>query len=119
MVRKIALEAGADAAVPANHWAEGGLGAIDLANAVIEVCKEPNEFKYIYDDELSIKEKIEAIAREIYRAKDVSYSEEAEKQIATYTSQGFSHLPICMAKTQYSFSADASAKGAPVGGWRV
>jgi methylenetetrahydrofolate dehydrogenase (NADP+)/methenyltetrahydrofolate cyclohydrolase/formyltetrahydrofolate synthetase len=115
LVRKISLEAGADAAVSANHWAEGGKGAIDLANAVIEVCKEPNEFKLLYGAELSIKEKIETIAREIYHAKDVSYSEEAEKQIETYTKQGFSNLPICMAKTQYSFSDDPNKKGAPEG----
>jgi len=113
LVRKISLEAGADAAVPANHWAEGGKGAIDLANVVIDVCKDPNDFKLLYDDNLSIKEKIETIAREIYHANGVSYSEEAEKQIETYTKQGFSGYPICMAKTQYSFSDDASKKGAP------
>lgn len=115
LVRKISLEAGADAAVSANHWAEGGKGAVDLANAVIDVCKEDNAFKFIYDENLPIKEKIEAIAREIYHAKDVSYSEEAEKQIETYTKQGFSNLPICMAKTQYSFSDDPNKKGAPEG----
>ena len=115
LVRKISLEAGADAAVPANHWAEGGKGAIDLANVVIDVCKDPNDFKLLYDDSLSIKEKIETIAREIYHANGVSYSEEAEKQIETYTKQGFSGYPICMAKTQYSFSDDASKKGAPTG----
>jgi len=113
LVRKISLEAGADAAVSANHWAEGGKGAIDLAKAVIETCKEPNDFKLLYGDELSIKEKIEAIAKEIYRAKDVSFSEEAEKQIELYTKQGFSGLPICLSKTQYSFSDDPAKKGAP------
>jgi methylenetetrahydrofolate dehydrogenase (NADP+)/methenyltetrahydrofolate cyclohydrolase/formyltetrahydrofolate synthetase len=115
LVRKISLEAGADKAVSANHWAEGGKGAIDLANAVIDVCKEPNEFKLLYDENLSIKEKIETIAREIYHAKDVSYTEEAEQQIETYTKQGFNLLPICMAKTQYSFSDDPNKKGAPEG----
>lgn len=115
LVRKISLEAGADKAVAANHWAEGGKGAIDLANAVIDVCKEPNEFKLLYNENLSIKEKIETIAREIYHAKDVSYTEEAEKQIETYTKQGFNLLPICMAKTQYSFSDDPNKKGAPEG----
>ena len=86
-----------------------------MANVVIDVCKEPNDFKLLYDDNLSIKEKIESIAREIYHANGVSYSEEAEKQIKTYTKQGFSGYPICMAKTQYSFSDDASKKGAPTG----
>lgn len=114
-MKKIALEAGADAAVPANHWAEGGKGAVELAKAVIDVCKEPNDFKLLYADELSIKDKIASIATEIYHAADVSYSEEAEKQIELYTKNGFANLPICMAKTQYSFSDDASAKGAPSG----
>jgi methylenetetrahydrofolate dehydrogenase (NADP+)/methenyltetrahydrofolate cyclohydrolase/formyltetrahydrofolate synthetase len=86
-----------------------------LAKAVIEVCKEPNEFKFIYEDSLSIKEKISAIAKEIYHAADVSYTEEADRQIEAYTQSGFSNLPICMAKTQYSFSDDASKKGAPSG----
>ena len=115
LIRKISLEAGADAAVAANHWAEGGKGAIDLANAVVEACKTDNAFKLLYPDSMPIKEKIETIAREMYGAKDVSYTETAEKQIATYASQGFGHLPICMAKTQYSFSADPKLKGAPKG----
>jgi methylenetetrahydrofolate dehydrogenase (NADP+)/methenyltetrahydrofolate cyclohydrolase/formyltetrahydrofolate synthetase len=115
LIKKLSLEAGADAAVAANHWAEGGAGAVELAKAVVEACREPSSFKLLYPDELSIKEKIETIAKEMYGAADVTYSEEAEKQIEAYTVQGFSHLPICMAKTQYSFSADPSAKGAPSG----
>jgi methylenetetrahydrofolate dehydrogenase (NADP+)/methenyltetrahydrofolate cyclohydrolase/formyltetrahydrofolate synthetase len=115
LVKKLSLEAGADAAVSANHWAEGGAGAVDLAKAVIEACREPSEFKLLYPDELYIKQKIETIAKEMYGAADVSYSEDAERQIAAYTEQGFAHLPICMAKTQYSFSADPNAKGAPTG----
>lgn len=115
LIQKAALEAGADAAVPSNHWAEGGKGAIELAKAVIEACKEPNPFKFLYDLDLPIKDKILTIAREFYGAKDVSYEASAEKQIETFTGQGFAHLPICMAKTQYSFSHDPNVKGAPTG----
>jgi methylenetetrahydrofolate dehydrogenase (NADP+)/methenyltetrahydrofolate cyclohydrolase/formyltetrahydrofolate synthetase len=115
LVSKLALEAGADAAVPSSHWAHGGKGAIDLAQAVIDACKEPNNFKLLYGDELSIKDKIETIAREMYGAAGVEYTEVAERQIESYTKQGFGRLPICMAKTQYSFSADPNAKGAPSG----
>jgi Formate--tetrahydrofolate ligase len=115
LVSKLALQAGADAAVPAAHWALGGKGAVDLAQAVIAACREPNDFKLLYGDELSIKDKIETIAREMYGAGGVEYTEEAEKQIESYTQQGFGRLPICMAKTQYSFSADPNAKGAPSG----
>ncbi|KAK4701981.1 hypothetical protein P7C70_g4241, partial [Phenoliferia sp. Uapishka_3] len=115
LVQKIALAAGADAAVPCTLWAEGGLGAIELGKAVIEACKEPNPFKFLYDLDLPIKDKIATIATEFYGAKDVSYSEEAEAQIASYTSQGFASLPICMAKTHLSLSHEPSAKGAPTG----
>lgn len=109
------MEAGADAAVASNHWAEGGKGAVDLAESVIKACSEPNPFKLLYGDDLSIKDKIFTIAKEMYGAASVSYTEEAEKQIAAFTANGLSHLPICMAKTQYSFSADPKIKGAPKG----
>lgn len=109
------MAAGADAAVSCTLWAEGGLGALDLGKAVIAACEEPNPFKFLYSLDLSIKEKIETIAKEFYGAKDVSYSEEAEQQIESYTKQGFSGLPICMAKTHLSLSADPKAKGAPTG----
>ncbi|KAM0792500.1 hypothetical protein ACM66B_005172 [Microbotryomycetes sp. NB124-2] len=115
IVRKAALEAGADAAVPATLWAEGGLGAIELGKAVIEACKEDNPFRFLYEDSLPIKDKIETIAREMYGAKDVEYSEEAEARIARYTEQGFAHLPICMAKTHLSLSHEPKLKGAPTG----
>ena len=115
LVIKAALAAGADAAVPCTLWAEGGLGAIELGKAVIQACSEPNPFKFLYELDLPIKEKIEIIAREMYGAKDCSYTPEAEEQIATITKQGFSALPICMAKTHLSLSADPKAKGAPTG----
>lgn len=113
-VRAAAKEAGAFAAVVTRHHSLGGAGALDLARAVVDACKQPTDFKYLYDVELGIKDKIEAIARS-YGAAGVSYSPEAEAQITKYTAMGFDQLPICMAKTQYSFSHDAKLKGAPSG----
>ena len=85
-------------------WAKGGDGAIDIANKLVKLSQQPNEFKYIYNDSDSIKEKILKIAKNIYYAKDVKYSEEAEKQIENIEKMGYAKLPICIAKTQYSFS---------------
>jgi len=110
-----ALAAGADAAVVSNHWAEGGAGAVELAKAVIATCEGPSNFKFLYDLDSSIEDKITAIAKEIYRADGVELSELARKQVETYTRQGFGGLPICVAKTQYSFSHDPKLKGAPTG----
>ena len=87
-------------------WAKGGDGAIDIANKLVKLSQQPNEFKYIYNDSDSIKEKILKIAKNIYYAKDVKYSEEAEKQIDNIEKMGYGKLPICIAKTQYSFSDD-------------
>ena len=87
-------------------WAKGGDGAIDIANKLVKLSQQPNEFKYIYNDSDSLKEKILKIARNIYYAKDVKYSEEAEKQIENIEKMGYAKLPICIAKTQYSFSDD-------------
>jgi formyltetrahydrofolate synthetase len=116
-VRKASLDAGAFDAVMSNHWAEGGAGAANLAAAVERACQEsdPSNFRLLYESNLSVKEKIETVCREIYRADGVEYSELAEKQIAQYEKSGFGRMPICIAKTQYSFSCDAEAKGAPVG----
>lgn len=99
----------------ANHWAEGGKGAIDLAKGIIEAAEKPKDFKLLYDADKSIVEKMEAIAREMYGAAGIELTENAQKQVETYTRQGFSHLPVCIAKTQYSLSHDASLKGAPTG----
>lgn len=115
MVRKIALEAGAEDAVMSNHWAEGGLGSIELGKAVMAACEKPADFKFLYPLDISIKEKIEIIAKKIYGADGVSYSETAEEQIANYNRLGFDGLPICMAKTHLSLSHDATLKGAPTG----
>jgi len=115
IVRQAALAAGAMDAVVSTHWADGGKGAIQLAEAVIRAAEKPSRFKQLYPVEMSIKEKIETIAREIYRADGVDYSPEAEEQIQRYNRLGFDALPICMAKTHLSFSTDAALKGAPTG----
>jgi len=115
LVRKAAIEAGAMDAVVSRHWMEGGAGAIDLAKAVIAACEKPSHFKQLYDVNLSIKEKIETICKEIYGADGVDYSPEAEAKISLYTKLGFANLPLCMAKTHLSFSHDAAIKGAPTG----
>jgi methylenetetrahydrofolate dehydrogenase (NADP+)/methenyltetrahydrofolate cyclohydrolase/formyltetrahydrofolate synthetase len=113
LVKKIAEEAGAHAAVPSNHWSEGGKGAIELAEAVIDACEQPNDFSFLYPLELSIKEKIETIASQVYGADGVDYSPLAEQQIAAYEKAGFGDLPMCMAKTHLSLSHDPAWKGVP------
>jgi len=116
LVRKAAIEeGGAEDAVICDHWEKGGEGAIDLAKAVVVACEKPSHFKFLYPLDQSIKKKIETIAREVYGADGVDYSPEAEKRIAEYTRLGFDKLPICMAKTHLSLSADANLKGVPNG----
>lgn len=115
LVKKVALEAGASDAVLSNHWAEGGLGAAALGEAVVAACEKESNFRFLYDLNLTIKEKIETIAKEIYKADGVTYSAKAEEQIARYTANGFDNLPICMAKTHLSISHDPNLKGAPTG----
>lgn len=115
LVKEAALEAGAEDAVMSNHWAEGGAGAKALAEAVVAACQKESHFGFLYDLDLSIKEKIETIAKTIYGADGVTYSEKAEKQIERYTANGFDKLPMCMAKTHLSISHDPSLKGAPRG----
>lgn len=113
----MSLAAGANDAVSCNHWAEGGAGAIDLGKAVIKACEESKEdkFKFLYELDTPIEHKIETICRDIYGADGVEYSDLAKEKISTYTRQGFGSLPICMAKTQYSFSHDPKLKGVPKG----
>jgi len=119
LVARLSEGAGAFAAVVANHWAEGGRGAVDLGRAVSAACAASRAdgvpFRFLYPLELSLKEKIETITREMYGAESVEYSELAEERIQTYERNGFGRLPICMAKTQYSLSTNAAAKGVPTG----
>lgn len=112
-VKRIAVEAGALGAAVSSHWAEGGKGALELAEMVIDAANRPNEFKFLYELELPIKEKIETIAKKIYGADGVSYTPQAEQQIKDYEANGFGDLPICMAKTHLSLSHDPTLKGAP------
>ena len=99
------------------HWSEGGKGTKDLAKNVVELCNksDKNKFKYLYSDETSILEKIEKIAKEIYKAKAVEVDEVIKEQIKKIERSGFKKFPICIAKTQYSFSTDPKLKGAPSG----
>jgi len=115
LIREEALSAGADAAVVSNHWAKGGAGARDLAEAVINICEGESNFKFLYDLDQSIEAKINAIGTEIYGADGIELSDLARQQVDTYTRQGYSGLPICMAKTQYSFSHDPKLKNVPSG----
>ena len=94
-------------------WGKGGEGGIELAKEVIRLCEQPNDFTFSYELNCSIKEKIEAIAKKIYHADGVNFTANAEKQIKTLTDLGYDHMPICMAKTQYSFTDDQTKLGAP------
>lgn len=96
-------------------WAEGGKGGEALAEEVIRLCETPNDFRFAYDETAPVKDKIEAIVKKIYGGDGVVYTAEAEKQIASLTALGLDRIPICMAKTQYSFSDDAAKLGAPDG----
>ena len=106
--------------IESTHWEEGGKGAEKLAKKVISMCEDDNDneqddndFRFSYELDLPIKDKIEKIATEIYGASDVSYSEKAEEQIQWFTENNYTHLPICMAKTHLSFSSDKNLKGRP------
>ena len=117
-IKQRAMDAGADFAVTHKVHANGGPGGAELAEAVVKACELPKEFKLLYPDDASIKEKIEAIATEIYGADGVDYLPAAEAKIKLYTELGYSHLPMCMAKTHLSLSHDPTLKGRPTG-WRL
>ena len=102
-------------AILSNVWAEGGKGGEDLAREVVRLCEEKGRFSYAYEDGLSLPEKIDAVVRRVYRGEGVTYTDEAKEQIKTLTSLGFGHCPVCIAKTQYSFSDDPQKLGAPEG----
>ena len=106
-------------AILCRHWAEGGKGAEDLARHVVYLAEEDTmphaEFSLLYLDDLPLKEKIETVAARIYRAAGVSFAPKAKRELERFQSSGFGHLPVCMAKTPYSFSSDESLLGAPTG----
>ncbi len=115
MVREYAVAQGAEDAVVSRHWAEGGKGAAELAEAVVAACDKPSNFRFLYPLDWPIKKKIEHIAKEIYGADGVTYEPLADEQIAAYERAGFGNLPICMAKTHLSLSHDPTLKGVPTG----
>ena len=100
-------------AITCKHWANGGEGTVDLAEKVVELAEEENNFKYIYEDDLPLIEKVRKIAKEIYRADDVIADKKILDQLAQFEEAGYAKFPICIAKTQYSFSTDPNNKGAP------
>jgi formate--tetrahydrofolate ligase len=118
LIRERALAAGADFAVSHDVHGSGGMGGIELAEAVVEACELPKNVRLLYPDHVTIKEKIEAVATGIYGADGVTYSSEAEEAIEKYTRLGYGRMPVCIAKTQFSLSHDASLKGRPKG-WRL
>lgn len=115
LIRKIAKSAGAEDTVLSDVWANGGVGGKDLAQAVIKAAEKPSKFKFLYELDWPIKQKIETIATRIYGAKDVHYESLANRKIKLYTELGYNKLPICMAKTHLSLSHDPGLKGRPTG----
>ena len=113
-IEEIAAEYGARAAVT-THFADGGKGAAELARAVAEAAAEESTFEVLYADDASLKEKIHSVATKVYGAEGVDYTDQAERQLSTYTEAGFGHLPVCIAKTHLSISSDPKLKGAPTG----
>ena len=113
-IQAVAEEHGVKA-VCATHWADGGTGASNLAQAVMDSLDEPGDVELLYADELPLRDKIEVVATRIYGAREVAYDPWAADQLEEFEALGYGHLPVCIAKTQYSFSADPKVLGAPVG----
>lgn len=114
LIREKCKELGVNVAL-SNVWAEGGAGGEELAREVVRLCEQDSKLQFVYDTDLSIKEKIEAIATKIYGADGVDYSAKAETEIANMEALGFGNLPICMAKNQYSLTDDQTKLGRPTG----
>ncbi len=113
LVRKLALEAGAFGAEINDGFSRGGDGVTDLAERVVEACEQPNSFRFMYEDDAPIRDKIEAVAKNVYGASDVYLYPAAEEKIAQFTKQGLGHFPVCMAKTHLSLSSDPTLLNAP------
>ncbi len=115
MLERLCKAEGVDCVV-ADNWGSGGEGAADLARAVVStIDAQPSNFKPLYADELPLAEKVRTIAKELYGANDIAYDSSVKARFAELEKEGFGHLPVCIAKTQYSFSTDQNAKGAPSG----
>jgi formyltetrahydrofolate synthetase len=115
LLRRLAVEAGAFAACVNDGFARGGAGASELAEAVVRACEAPSGFHHLYSDEEPIQDKVEAVAQRVYGAKDVFWYPEAEEKLTQFTREGLAGLPVCIAKTHLSLSADASLLNAPEG----
>jgi formyltetrahydrofolate synthetase len=113
LVKRLALEAGAFAAETNDGFAKGGAGVADLAEAVVSACDEPNTFHQLYEDDAPIQDKIEAVATQVYGAKNVFFYPEADHKLGQFTREGLAHFPVCMAKTHLSLSADPTLLNAP------
>ncbi len=113
-IAEIAEEFGARSAV-STHFVDGGAGAKELANAVAEAAQEPSEFRVLYPDDMSLRDKIRTVATKVYGADDIDVSPLASRQLDTYERSGFGHLPVCIAKTHLSLSSDPTLHGAPTG----
>src|SRR3982751_65456 len=101
--------------IVARHWADGGQGAVDVAKEVVRLCDEPNSFKFVYEEEMPLWDKMKAIATKIYGASDITADSKVRTQIKKLQESGYGHYPVCVAKTQYSFSTDPQLRGAPSG----
>jgi formate--tetrahydrofolate ligase len=99
----------------ARHFAQGGRGAVDVAHEVVRLCAGPNDFKFVYEESATLWEKMQAIAQRIYGAADISASTSVRAQINHLQNAGYGGYPVCVAKTQYSFSTDPTLRGAPTG----
>ncbi|XP_045776419.1 C-1-tetrahydrofolate synthase, cytoplasmic isoform X1 [Maniola jurtina] len=115
MVKEYAVKNGAFRAVICNHWATGGAGALELADAVIAACDHPSRFDFLYPLQMSIPDKIQKIAQEMYGAGQIEYTDEVLEKIKVFTERGYDKLAVCMAKTSNSLTGDPSIKGAPTG----
>jgi formate--tetrahydrofolate ligase len=114
-VRNRSMEVGAADAAVSTHWADGGQGALDLADAVVKACRQPAQFAHLYELSWPLRKKIETIATKMYGAAGVSFAQEAERQLDMAEALGFGELPVCMAKTPLSLSHDPALKGRPTG----
>ncbi len=112
---KASVQAHGVEVVLARHWAEGGQGATELAHAVVKLCEQPSQFKFLYQDQDTLWDKVHTIATKMYGAADISAETKVRAQIEQLQEQGYGNLPVCIAKTQYSFSTDPTLRGAPTG----
>jgi formate--tetrahydrofolate ligase len=113
-IQAIAAELGVHSAI-STHFADGGTGAAELAEVVAEAAEQPTRFRFLYPDEMNLRDKIETVATKVYGADRVEYDLAASRQITSYEQAGFGHLPVCIAKTHLSISSDPKLKGAPTG----